>query len=32
MGHVSVQSVASGIDAWVAQGGQVVRPAPISFD
>lgn len=32
MGYVSVQSVAGGIDAWVAQGGQVARPAPISFD
>lgn len=32
MGYVSVQSVAGGIDAWVAQGGQVARPAPLSFD
>ena len=32
MGYVSVQSVAGGIDAWVAQGRQVARPAPIAFD
>jgi len=32
MGYVSVQSVAGGIDAWIAQGGQVAKPAPLSFD
>jgi rhodanese-related sulfurtransferase len=32
MGYASVQSVAGGIDAWVAQGGQVAKPAPLTFD
>lgn len=32
MGYVSVQSVAGGFDAWVAQGGRVVRPEPLPFD
>lgn len=32
MGYVSVQSIAGGFDAWVAQGGQVVRPEPLPFD
>ncbi|MDZ7855030.1 rhodanese-like domain-containing protein [Sphaerotilus sp.] len=32
MGYVSVQSVAGGFDAWVAQGGLVARPEPLKFD
>lgn len=32
MGYVSVQSVTGGFDAWVAQGGRVVRPEPLPFD
>jgi rhodanese-related sulfurtransferase len=32
MGYLDVHSIAGGIDAWVSAGGQVVQPAPLSFD
>jgi len=32
MGYLDVRSIAGGIDAWVSAGGQVVQPAPLSFD
>jgi rhodanese-related sulfurtransferase len=32
MGYTRVRSIEGGYDAWLAQGGEVVQPKPLSFD
>ncbi len=32
MGYLDLRSMAGGFDAWAAAGGEVARPAPLSFE
>ncbi len=32
MGYLELRSLAGGFDGWVAAGGDVARPAPLSFE